>query len=61
MLSYFFRYRFITCQAPVAEEFLFRGCMLPFLVPHFGEDMAVKICPLFFSVGECCMQPAADI
>ena len=40
------------CKAPVAEELMFRACMLPFLVPNFGEDLAIKVCPLFFSVGE---------
>ncbi|KAL4238758.1 CAAX prenyl protease [Mactra antiquata] len=36
--------------APLSEEFIFRACMLPLLVPHFGEGWSVFICPLFFGV-----------
>ncbi|XP_060608082.1 CAAX prenyl protease 2-like [Ruditapes philippinarum] len=36
--------------APISEEFIFRACMLPFLVPQFGEGWSVFICPLFFGV-----------
>ena len=36
--------------APLSEEFAFRACMLPFLVPSFGEYKAMFVCPLFFGV-----------
>ncbi|GAB1607418.1 CAAX prenyl protease 2-like [Argonauta hians] len=36
--------------APFSEEFIFRACMLPVLVPSFGEWYAVFFCPLFFGV-----------
>lgn len=36
--------------APVSEEFIFRACMLPLLVPHFGEGWSIFLCPLFFGV-----------
>ncbi|XP_033735070.1 CAAX prenyl protease 2-like [Pecten maximus] len=36
--------------APFSEEFIFRACMLPLLVPSFGEGYSVFICPLFFGV-----------
>lgn len=40
-------------QAPLSEEFTFRACMLPILVPCLGQRTAVIVCPLFFGVGEC--------
>ncbi|XP_065833456.1 CAAX prenyl protease 2-like [Oscarella lobularis] len=36
--------------APLSEEFVFRSCMLTLLVPHFGQNWSVIICPLFFGV-----------
>lgn len=36
----------------MSEEFIFRACMLPLLVPQFGEGWSVFICPLFFGVGK---------
>lgn len=36
--------------APFTEEFVFRACMLPLLVPCFGCPTAVIVCPLFFGV-----------
>ncbi|KAJ8309538.1 hypothetical protein KUTeg_014412 [Tegillarca granosa] len=36
--------------APFSEEFIFRACMLPILVPAFGTGWAVFVCPLFFGV-----------
>ena len=38
-------------QAPFSEEFIFRACMLPLLVPCFGTGLSVFLCPLFFGVG----------
>lgn len=39
-------------QAPLAEEFLYRAAMLPFLVPALGEMTSVVVVPLYFSVGK---------
>ncbi|KAK6180998.1 hypothetical protein SNE40_008947 [Patella caerulea] len=36
--------------APFSEEFIFRACMLPLLVPVFGANLSVFICPIFFGV-----------
>lgn len=36
--------------APLSEEFIFRACMLPILVPSFGETWSILICPLLFGV-----------
>ncbi|XP_071502583.1 CAAX prenyl protease 2-like [Diadema antillarum] len=36
--------------APFTEEFVFRACMLPLLVPCLGCPTAVIVCPLFFGV-----------
>lgn len=36
--------------APLSEEFTFRACMLPILVPCLGERAAVVVGPLFFGV-----------
>ncbi|XP_040399383.1 CAAX prenyl protease 2 [Cygnus olor] len=36
--------------APLTEEFVFRACMLPMLVPCTGPGPAVLACPLFFGV-----------
>ncbi|CAH3029166.1 unnamed protein product [Porites evermanni] len=36
--------------APLSEEFVFRACLLPMLVPGFGNVMPIFICPLFFGV-----------
>lgn len=35
---------------PLTEEFVFRACMLPVLVPTFGENWSLILCPLFFGV-----------
>lgn len=37
--------------APVTEELVFRGAMLPMLVPCAGSTAAIFIAPLFFGVG----------
>ncbi len=42
----------VWLQAPLSEEYAFRACMLPLLVPAVGEATAVLVCPLFFGVGE---------
>ena len=44
-------YIFFFFQAPFSEEFIFRACMLPLLVPCFGTSLSVFLCPLFFGVG----------
>ena len=36
--------------APFAEEFVFRGCMLPVLVPWLGHAWSIVVCPLFFGL-----------
>lgn len=36
--------------APFAEEFVFRGCMLPILVPWLGPSWSIVVCPLFFGL-----------
>ncbi|XP_059161158.1 CAAX prenyl protease 2-like [Physella acuta] len=36
--------------APISEEFIFRACMLPVLVPCLGTGWAIFLCPLFFGV-----------
>ncbi|XP_031570826.1 CAAX prenyl protease 2-like [Actinia tenebrosa] len=36
--------------APLTEEFVYRACMLPLLVPCFGVTTSIIICPLFFGV-----------
>ena len=36
--------------APVAEELVFRSCMIPLLLPHLGQGWTVLLCPLFFGV-----------
>lgn len=36
--------------APFAEEFVFRACMVPLLLPHLGELLTILICPLFFGL-----------
>ncbi|XP_042902985.1 CAAX prenyl protease 2 isoform X2 [Parasteatoda tepidariorum] len=36
--------------APIFEEFTFRACMLPILVPCFGNKTSVILCPLFFGI-----------
>ncbi|KAK3093080.1 hypothetical protein FSP39_010807 [Pinctada imbricata] len=36
--------------APFSEEFIYRACMLPVLVPCFGPGMSTFLCPLFFGV-----------
>ena len=41
-----------TFQAPLSEEFVFRACMLPILVPALGEGWSVVVCPLLFGVGK---------
>lgn len=45
-------FTFLSFQAPFTEEFVFRACMLPLLVPCFGCPTAVIVCPLFFGVGK---------
>lgn len=37
--------------APLTEELVFRGAMLPMLVPCTGPTTAIFIAPLFFGVG----------
>ena len=36
--------------APFAEEFVFRACMVPLLLPHLGAMATVLLCPLFFGL-----------
>ncbi|CAL1284407.1 unnamed protein product [Larinioides sclopetarius] len=36
--------------APFFEEFTFRACMLPILVPCFGSKNSVILCPFFFGI-----------
>ena len=36
--------------APFAEEFVFRACMMPFLLPTLGALWTVLCCPLLFGV-----------
>ncbi|XP_054710445.1 CAAX prenyl protease 2-like [Uloborus diversus] len=36
--------------APFFEEFTFRACMLPILVPCFGDKTSVILCPFFFGI-----------
>uniref|UniRef100_A0A671QCG7 CAAX prenyl protease 2 n=1 Tax=Sinocyclocheilus anshuiensis TaxID=1608454 RepID=A0A671QCG7_9TELE len=36
--------------APLTEEFVFRACMIPMLVPCTGPTAAIFISPLFFGV-----------
>ncbi|XP_005089152.1 CAAX prenyl protease 2 [Aplysia californica] len=36
--------------APLSEEFIFRACMLPVLLPRLGEGWSILLCPLFFGV-----------
>lgn len=36
--------------APFAEEFVFRACMVPVLLPHLGAMATVLLCPLFFGL-----------
>ncbi|KAM6970030.1 CAAX prenyl protease 2-like [Aplochiton taeniatus] len=36
--------------APVTEELVFRGAMVPMLVPCIGPDAAIFVAPLFFGV-----------
>ena len=36
--------------APFAEEFVFRACMLPLLVPWLGHSWSIIVCPLFFGL-----------
>ena len=36
--------------APLAEELIFRACMLPLLSPALGEWRAILFCPLFFGL-----------
>ncbi|XP_066929469.1 CAAX prenyl protease 2-like [Clytia hemisphaerica] len=36
--------------APVSEELIFRACMLPLLVPDYGNSAGIFIAPLFFGV-----------
>ncbi|XP_035679008.1 CAAX prenyl protease 2-like isoform X1 [Branchiostoma floridae] len=40
----------VVCAAPFTEEFVFRACMLPLLIPCLGPGLAVVVCPLFFGV-----------
>ena len=39
-------------QGPISEEFLFRACLLPIMVPTFGWRAAVCFCPVFFGLGK---------
>ncbi len=36
--------------APFAEEFIFRACMVPILLPHLGETLTIVLCPLYFGL-----------
>lgn len=36
--------------APIAEEVIFRSCMVPLLLPHLGVRWTIVLCPLFFGV-----------
>lgn len=36
--------------APFCEEFVFRACMVPLLLPHLGVFWTILLCPLFFGV-----------
>ena len=36
--------------APLSEELIFRACMLPLLVPHFGIVKSIFLAPLLFGV-----------
>lgn len=36
--------------APFSEEFVFRACLVPFLLPLLGVLKTVLLCPLFFGV-----------
>ena len=36
--------------APLAEELVFRACMLPLLVPWLGSSWSIAVCPLFFGL-----------
>ena len=36
--------------SPFTEEFVFRSCMLPLVVPHVGTASAMLVVPLFFGV-----------
>ena len=36
--------------APFTEEFIFRACMLPILLPNFGLIWSILLAPLFFGV-----------
>ena len=36
--------------APFTEEFIFRACMLPILVPNFGLKWSILLAPLFFGI-----------
>ena len=36
--------------APFSEEFVFRACMLPLLLPQLGPALATLLCPLFFGL-----------
>lgn len=35
---------------PLTEEFLFRACLMPLMVPTFGWKAAVCFCPVFFGL-----------
>ncbi|XP_067942281.1 CAAX prenyl protease 2-like [Watersipora subatra] len=37
-------------MGPVSEEFLFRACLMPLMVPTFGWKAAVCFCPIFFGL-----------
>lgn len=36
--------------APFAEEFVFRACLVPFLLPVLGRLGTILLCPLFFGI-----------
>lgn len=36
--------------APIAEEVVFRSCMIPLLRPHLGDGWSVVLTPLFFGI-----------
>ena len=45
-------------QVPVVEEFYFRACLLPLLVPALGTREAMWKVPYFFGLGESPFWPA---
>ena len=42
----------LTLQAPLSEELVFRGCMMPLLMPVFGFTTSMLLAPWFFGLGK---------